>query len=515
MPAPAVADWAAAPAAAAPQPDAAPLRVLGVASEMFPLLKTGGLADVVGALPAALAPCGVELHTLLPGHPAVLAALRQSEVVADWPDWFGGPARLLAARHGRTPLLVLDAPHLHARAGNPYLDATGRDWPDNALRYAALALAAARVAWGEVPAFVPGLVHVHDWQAALVPAYLHYLGSGRRRVPSVLTIHNLAFQGHFEAETWPHLRLPDSAFAIEGLEYHGGIGFLKAGLQFADAITTVSPTYAREILEPAGGMGLDAMLRWRAEAVSGIVNGLDTTAWNPADDVHLAQTYDADTLERRGANRYAVEQAFGLPQDDGLLLCMVSRLTAQKGIDLVVEALDDSVARGARLVVLGTGDAAIEAALRAASARHPTRVALRIGYDEGLSHLLHGGADAILVPSRFEPCGLTQLSGLRYGCVPVVSRVGGLADTVIDANHAALAAGVATGIVFDDLSPQGVLQAVQRALALHADAQRWRALQRAGLRSEVGWAASAAEYAALYRRLVAARPPNELPETPR
>lgn len=486
----------------------APLRVLGVASEMFPLLKTGGLADVVGALPAALARCGVELHTLLPGHPAVLAALTGPQVVAQWPDWFGGPARLLAARHGDTPLLVLDAPHLHARHGNPYLDATGRDWPDNPVRYAALALAAAQLSWGEVPAFVPDLVHAHDWQAALVPAYQHYLGAGRRRLPSVLTIHNLAFQGHFEAETWPHLRLPDIAFAIEGLEYHGGIGFLKAGLQFADAITTVSPTYAREILTPAGGMGLDAMLRWRAAAVSGIVNGLDTTAWSPADDPHLAQRYDAHTLPRREANRRAVEQAFGLPPDDSLLLCMVSRLTAQKGIDLVAAALDGIVAAGARLVVLGTGDAAIEAALRAAAARHPTRVALRIGYDEGLSHLLHGGADAILVPSRFEPCGLTQLSGLRYGCVPVVSRVGGLADTVIDANHAALAAGVATGIVFDELSPQGVLQAVQRCLDLHADAPRWRALQLAGLRSEVGWRASAAEYAALYRRLVAAPPPH-------
>ena len=483
-------------------PDVVPLRVLGVASEMFPLLKTGGLADVVGALPAALAPLGVEVRTLLPGHPSVTSAMRDARELCQWPDWFGGAARLLAARHGELELLVLDAPHLYLRHGNPYLDSTGRDWPDNPVRYAALAHAAARIGWGEVTAFAPDLLHMHDWQAALVPAYLHYLGAGKRRPATVLTLHNLAFQGQFKAEVWSRLGLPAEAFAMQGLEYHGDIGYLKAGIHFADAITTVSPTYAREIRTLSGGMGLDPMLRWRESAVSGIVNGIDTEVWSPATDVHLAQHYTADDLSGREPNKREIEKRFGLPASNTPLLCMVSRLTAQKGIDLVAATLDAIVASSARLVILGNGEASLEEALRAGAQRHPERVAVRIGYDEGLSHLLQGGSDAILVPSRFEPCGLTQLYGLRYGCVPVVARVGGLADTVIDANDAALKAGVATGVQFADISAEGLLEAVRKTVQLHGQREVWECMQRAGMRADVGWQTSAAEYAALYRRLV-------------
>ncbi len=489
-------------------PDVVPLRVLGVASEMFPLLKTGGLADVVGALPAALAPLGVEVRTLLPGHPSVTGAMQDVRELCQWPDWFGGAARLLAARHGELELLVLDAPHLYLRQGNPYLDSAGRDWPDNAARYAALAHAAARIGWGEVTAFAPDLLHVHDWQAALVPAYLHYLGAGKRRPATVLTLHNLAFQGQFKAEVWSCLGLPAEAFAMHGLEYHGDIGYLKAGIHFADAITTVSPTYAREIRTPSGGMGLDAMLRWRDSAVSGIVNGIDTEVWNPATDAHLAQHYTVDDLSGREANKREIEKHLGLPEGHTPLLCMVSRLTAQKGIDLVAATLDAIVASGARLVILGSGEASLEEALRAGANRHPERVAVRIGYDEGLSHLLQGGSDAILVPSRFEPCGLTQLYGLRYGCVPVVARVGGLADTVIDANDAALKAGVATGVQFADISAEGLLEAVRETVQLYGQPEVWRRMQRAGMRADVGWQTSAAEYAALYRRLVQPKEPT-------
>ena len=490
---------------------AAPLQVLAVASEMFPLLKTGGLADVVGALPAALAPLGITVRTLLPGHPAVLAALQGAQPLAEWKAWFGGSARLLGGHCGALQLIVLDAPHLYARHGNPYLDSTGRDWSDNAERFAALALAAARIGWGELEGalagFVPDLIHAHDWQAALVPAYLHYLGQGKRRPATILSLHNLAFQGQFKAEVWSRLGLPAEAFAMQGLEYHGDVGYLKAGIHFSDAITTVSPSYAHEILTLAGGMGLDAMLRWREAsapgAVSGIVNGIDTEVWNPATDEHLAQRYDAATLADRVHNKRAVEQRFGLPADDSPLLCMVSRLTAQKGIDLVAASLDSLVASGTRLVVLGAGDASLEDQLRKGAARHPERVALQFGYDEGVSHLMQGGCDAILVPSRFEPCGLTQLYGLRYGCVPIVTRVGGLADTVIDANDAALKAGVATGFQFADISAAGVLDVVRRAVALYRRPAAWQRLQAAGMRADVGWGTSAAEYAALYRRLVA------------
>jgi starch synthase len=480
-----------------------PLPVLGVASEMFPLLKTGGLADVVGALPQAVREHSVDLRTLLPGHPSVMGRMADAVELARWPDWFGGPARLLSGQHAGAQVIVLDAPHLYARHGNPYLDATGRDWADNPVRYAALSLAAARFAWGEVPEFVPAVLHAHDWQAALVPAYLHYLEQAKR-IPTVLTLHNLAFQGQFRAEVWPHLRLPSQAFALEGLEYHGDVSFLKAGIHFADAITTVSPTYAQEILGMAGGMGLDGMLRWRSGVVSGIVNGIDTTVWDPAVDASLVAPYSADDVGGRIANRRDVETRFGLQSDDSLLVCMISRLTTQKGIDLVAASLDAIVNAGARLVVLGSGDAALEDALRAGAARHPGRVGVRIGYDEALSHLMHGGADAILVPSRFEPCGLTQLSGLRYGCVPIVSRVGGLADTVIDANHAAVRAGAATGVQFSDLTAEGVLAAVSRAIALHRSRDAWLRIQQAGMRADVGWQDSAREYAALYRRLAGA-----------
>ena len=489
--------------ASAPAPAAAPapLQVLSVASEMFPLLKTGGLADVVGALPAALAPLGITVRTLLPSHPSVTQALEDVRELCKWDAWFGGPARLLAARHGALEVLVLDAPHLYLRHGNPYLDSTGRDWPDNSVRYAALAHAAARIGWGEVSDFVPDVLHAHDWQAALVPAYLHYLGKGRRRPATVLTLHNLAFQGQFKAEVWSRLGLPAEAFAMQGLEYHGDVGYLKAGIHFADAITTVSPTYAREIRTLAGGMGLDPMLRWRDAAVSGIVNGIDTDVWNPATDTHLARTYSETDLAGREANKRTVETRFGLPADDSPLICMISRLTAQKGIDLVAAVLDTIVATGARLVVLGNGDAALEDALRKGAQRHPERVAVKIGYDEGLSHLLQGGSDAILVPSRFEPCGLTQLYGLRYGCVPVVARVGGLADTVIDANDAAVKAAVATGVQFADITAEGLLDAVRKTVALYRRPEVWRRMQRAGMRADVGWQTSAAEYAALYRRL--------------
>ena len=264
----------------------------------------------------------------------------------------------------------------------------------------------------------------------------------------------------------------------------------------------MSPTYAREIRTLSGGMGLDPMLRWRDSAVSGIVNGIDTEVWNPATDAHLAQRYTADDLSAREPNKREIEKRFGLPASNTPLLCMVSRLTAQKGIDLVAATLDAIVASGARLVILGNGEASLEEALRAGAQRHPERVAVRIGYDEGLSHLLQGGSDAILVPSRFEPCGLTQLYGLRYGCVPVVARVGGLADTVIDANDAALKAGVATGVQFADISAEGLLEAVRKTVQLHSQPDVWQRMQRAGMRAEVGWQTSAAEYAALYRRLM-------------
>jgi starch synthase len=476
------------------------MHVLSVASEAYPLVKTGGLADVVGALPAALAKHGVETTTLLPGYPAMAQATRGGRVVHHWPDLLGVEARLIEAQGERgladTPLLILDAPQLYARPGGPYTDEQGRDWPDNWRRFAALSRAAAELAAGHVDGTRVDLVHAHDWQSALAPAYLRALGATAK---SVVTIHNIAFQGVFPAEIFPALGLSQDMWHIDGVEYYGQVGFLKAGLAFADRITTVSPTYAREIREEAFGMGLQGLIATRG--ATGIVNGIDPAVWNPETDAALPARYTHRQLDRRARNRAAVEQAFDLTEG-GPLFCVVSRLTDQKGMDVLATLLDELVDRGGRLALLGSGDREIEAAFLAAAHRHPGRVGVRIGYDEPLSHLLQAGSDAILIPSRFEPCGLTQLYGLAYGCVPVVARTGGLADTVIDANEAAIAAGVATGIQHDGITPEALSHALRRTFALYARPDRWAMLQRNAMRADFSWDESGRRYATLYSNLL-------------
>lgn len=476
------------------------LRVLSVASEAVPLVKTGGLADVAGALPAALAPHDVAATTLVPGYPSVLARLAGAAQVHKWPDLLGGPARLLASGN----LLVLDAPDLFGREGRPYTDDAGHDWQDNWRRFAAFSRAAADVAGGAAKGLKFDLLHAHDWQSGLAPAYLRFAPPKalKRPLPSVMTIHNMAFQGWYPASTFPALGLPQQAWAMDGVEYHGGVGFLKAGLQSASAITTVSPTYAREIRTPEFGMGLEGLIASRGERVHGIVNGIDWAEWDPATDPALAATFTPRTLARRAANKRALEAGFDLEPGDGPLFVVISRLTWQKGMDVLLECLDHLVWLGGRLALLGSGDAALEAAFHAAAARHPGRVGVRTGYDEGLSHLMQGGGDAILVPSRFEPCGLTQLYALRYGCVPIVARTGGLADTVIDANLAAVSTGVATGIQFDGATPAALKAALDRAAALWHAPATWQQLQRAGMKQDFSWARSGAAYAALYRGLM-------------
>lgn len=478
------------------------LRVLSVASEAVPLVKTGGLADVAGALPAALAAHGVEMTTLLPGYPAALRAIGRAAVLHRYADLLGQPARLLAGRLGEQPLILLDAPALFVRDGGPYGDASGRDWPDNGRRFAALGRAAADLAGGLVPQRRFDVLHAHDWQAGLAPAYLRFAPvHGSSSVPSVMTIHNMAFQGHFSRDLFGELGLPAAAWSITGVEYYDGVGYLKAGMQSASMITTVSPGYAREIREPQFGMGLEGLIASRAMQVRGIVNGIDRAEWNPAADPHIAARFTAASLARRQANKRAVERLFRLEPGDGPLFIVISRLTWQKGMDVVAEVADQLVALGGRLALLGSGDAAIIAGLRAAAARHPGRIGLSFGYDEALSHQMQAGGDAILVPSRFEPCGLTQLYGMAYGCVPVVARTGGLADTVIDANLAALAAGAATGIQFAGVAPAALADAITRAVALYRQPLAWRAVQRAGMKADFSWASSGRLYAGLYSEL--------------
>ncbi|ESQ73793.1 glycogen synthase GlgA [Asticcacaulis sp. AC402] len=478
------------------------MRVLSVASEAYPIIKTGGLADVAGALPAALAPHGATLTTLLPGYPSVVQSLGAGEVIHTYKSLLGVKARLVRHSDAVIDLIVLDAPALFAREGGPYSDPTGSEWPDNWQRFAALGRAAADLAGGLVPSLDFDLVHAHDWQAATAPVYLRHGNAKAQKTPSILTIHNLAFQGRYGPEIFKGLDLPQAAFHIDGIEYYGGVGFLKGGLQCATAITTVSPSYAQEIRLAEFGMGLEGMINARAASVRGIVNGIDTQVWNPATDRHLNSHYSAGKLGDRAGNRAALKSLFGLTASRGPLFCVVSRLTWQKGIDILVDLFDDIVAMGGQLAILGAGDAALEAATVAASGRHSGHIGVRIGYDEALSHLLQGGSDAIIVPSRFEPCGLTQLYGLRYGCIPVVARTGGLADTVIDANEAALCAGVATGFQFDEVTHDSLRHALRRAVTTFNQRKDWKSLQKNAMKADFSWARSGLRYAQLYKELL-------------
>ena len=472
-------------------------RVLSVTSECAPLVKTGGLADVAGALPAALAPTGWEMRTLLPGYPIVMKAIKPGKPVLKIADLFGGPASVHHAKAKGLDLYVLDAPHLYERDGAPYNDADGKDWPDNPERFAALGDVAARIAADGAGDWRPDLVHAHDWQAGLAPYFLHQRKIG---VPSILTIHNIAFQGLAPVEYITRLGLDRADFNESGYEFWGKISTLKAGLNFATRITTVSPSYARELLTEEYGMGLDGVLRARAEDFSGILNGIDDVVWNPETDPHIA-SYKTPKGKRRA--KAALRKEFDLPKSDGPLCVVVSRLSDQKGLDLLLEALPALVDRGGQLALLGSGDKVLESRFRAAAAAHPF-VSVKFGYDEGLSHRMIAGADAILVPSRFEPCGLTQLYGLRYGTVPIVAYTGGLIDTVIAATPMALRMNVATGLSFHPTTSDALARALLQAVQLFADPPTWEKLQKNGMRQPVGWEASAIEYARLYHEATAA-----------
>lgn len=477
------------------------MRVLSVASEVYPVIKTGGLADVVGALPAALRPHGVEMRVLVPGYPAVVQAMGDGAAVWSDPDYFGGPARLRAGSVAGLDLMALDAPHLFARAGNPYTGPDGRDWPDNPQRFAALAFAASLIGQGAVPGYAPDVVHGHDWQTGLAPAYLSLAGG--KRPATVFTIHNLAFQGQVPADLLAELRLPPRAYSASGVEYYGAIGMLKAGVRFADRITTVSPSYAEEICTREGGMGMDGLLLARGADLRGILNGIDTNVWNPETDASLPQRFNVQSRGRRAVSKRELQARFGLEPDDSLLFGVISRLSHQKGLDLLLACLPDLLAHGAQLALIGAGDAGLQDAFAGAQAAAPGRIGTFFGYDEAIAHLAQAGSDAILVPSRFEPCGLTQLCALRYGAVPVVSRVGGLADTVIDANVAALAAGAATGVQFAPVTVQGLRSAILRTASLWARPKTWWRMQSRGMATDVSWSSPAAEYAALYKGLTA------------
>ena len=481
-----------------------PLRILAVASEIYPIIKTGGLADVAGALPIALRAYGIETRTLVPGYPDVIKALAAAEVLLHWPHFCGGPIRLLGSSHEDLDLFVLDAPHLFARPGNPYVTPDGKDWPDNGVRFAALSRMAAEIGRGAVPSFVPDVVHAHDWQAGLTPAYLHY--SNGPRPSTVMTVHNLAYQGKFSHEMLDVFGLPPESYSIHGVEYYGMISFLKAGLQFADRITTVSPTYAVEIQGDEGGMGLGGLLRERSRVLSGILNGIDTSVWNPETDPHIAARFSTREIEPRAANKAALQRRLGLDlSPDALLLGVISRLSWQKGLDLLLENIPFIVNEGMQFALLGSGDSDLQDRYQAVSKANVGRIGVLIGYDEAFAHLIQAGADALVVPSRFEPCGLTQLCALRYGAVPIVSQVGGLADTVIDVDEADIAGRAATGFKFGPGTDETLAGAIRKASNSFRDKQLWRKLQLNGMSTDVSWRNRASQYAALYHDAIAIR----------
>jgi starch synthase len=471
-------------------------RVLSVASECVPLVKTGGLADVVGALPAALRPTGWDMRVLLPAYRALRTRMKDWPVVWEEADLWGGPGRVLAGEVDGVSLLLLDAPHLYDREGGPYSSPIG-DHPDNAIRFAALSWVAARIAREGLSDWKPDVLHAHDWQAGFAPAYLAYHGTGGCK--SVITIHNIAFQGWAPAHMLGVLRLPGHAFHPEALEYYGGISSLKAGLVTSDWITTVSPSYAAELMRPDFGMGLQGVITARGPVVSGILNGVDTEVWDPSRE---DPPFDRKSVAGKTTARARLCEEFRLDVP-GPLAIVVSRLTDQKGIDLLPAVIPDFILGGGGLIVLGSGDPAMEGAMRTLADRFPGRVAVRIGYDEGLSHRLFAGADAVLVPSRFEPCGLTQMYGLRYGTLPVVSLVGGLADTVIGATPATLAAAVATGVTFHPVDALAFGQAMAQLVELYRQPKLWAKLRANAMAHPVGWETSAAAYAGLYERLTA------------
>jgi starch synthase len=482
------------------------LRILFVSSEAYPLIKTGGLADVSGSLPAALRALGADVRLLIPGYPAVLQKLvdpRRVATVEGLPV-IGSIDLVEGEMPGtRVPVLAISAPSLYERAGGPYVDESGLDWADNPLRFGILSKVAAILSTPSSPLkqWLPDLVHCNDWQSGLTPAFMHYMGA--QRAKSVLGIHNLAFQGNFSAEWVGMLGLPPQSFDIHGVEYYGQLSFLKAGIYYSDSLTTVSPTYAKEIQTEAFGFGLQGLLSTRGHEIHGILNGIETQEWDPASDPHLVKHYDAKRLAGKSAVKTALQKQLGLyPDAAAPLLGVVSRLTYQKGLDTFLSITEPLLHKGCQIALLGGGEASLEQGFRMLSQQYPLQVSTNIGYNEALSHQIMAGADIFIMPSRFEPCGLNQMYGLRYGTPPLVTRTGGLADSVTDTNEATIRAGTANGFMIESTDPEQLLTKIQQAIGYLQDAKLWRRLQRNGMGQDLGWGQSARAYMAIYEQLI-------------
>ncbi len=483
------------------------MKILFASSEAHPLIKTGGLADVSGSLPRAILNQRQDIRLIIPAYRQVLQQASRLELVAhlELPD-VDEPVRILCGHlpGSKVTLYLVDSPAHFDREGNPYTMDDGDPWPDNAERFSifcraiyAVAVDAAGLGWRA------DIVHCNDWQTGLVPPMLAETPAAPA---SIFTIHNLAYQGQFDWDTFESLRLPPHWWSMEAMEFHDHFSFIKGGLVFADWLTTVSPTYAQEIRTRAFGCGLEGLLNHRKENLTGILNGVDYTIWNPGGDPQIPVPYNRRSLFHKAENKRALQERFGLPVNDSApLFAIISRLVNQKGIDLVLDILPDLILQGAQLVVLGSGDKLLEAALRKAGKQNPENIGLHIGYDEPLAHHIEAGADIFLMPSRFEPCGLNQIYSLRYGTVPIVRQTGGLADTVIDTAAETLANKTATGFCFDIPSADALWGAVERALHHYREPEVWRQLVETGMRQDFSWRRSAERYIELYERVLTRR----------
>jgi len=478
------------------------MRVLFASAEAFPLVKTGGLGDVSGALPRALRELGIDVRLILPAYRQALSALADKSVVAQIPSR-NGTIHLIGGRMpGRgLPVWLVDAPALYDRPGTPYRDEAGCEWPDNAQRFATFCHMAAHLARGElVSGWQADVVHANDWHAGLLPPLL--AKQPGYRPATVFTIHNLAYQGLFPPSVLPSIGVSGDLFTPDGIEFHGKVSFLKAGIRFSDRITTVSPSYAREILTPDYGCGLDGLLRARANDLSGILNGVDYDVWNPSHDEYLAANFTADDLSGKRACKLALQRELGLTVDpDRPLIAWLSRITDQKMADVVYHALHMILERDVQLALLGEGDPVLEAKLQDSAQHYRGRLAVRIGYEEPLAHRLQAGADLLLHPSRFEPCGLTPLYAMRYGTLPIVRHVGGLSDTIVDATEWTIRGGSATGFAFREPTTSAMLGCLDRAIAFHARPTRWHRMQRRAMSRHFDWSESARRYFAIYRKI--------------
>jgi starch synthase len=490
-----------------------PLPILFAASEAQPLIKTGGLADVAGSLPQALRALGQDARLILPAYTEALERAGSLQRLSELKlPGSGLPVRLLGGQLvSGVPFYLVDAPGAFQRPGNPYQGPDGRDWGDNADRYALFCRAIVELAMGRAGLdWRPRLVHANDWQTGLAAPLLALEDD---RPANLFTIHNLAYQGLFDQSNFERLALPSRLWSLHGLEFYEMLSYLKGGIAFSDLVTTVSPTYAEEIQTAEFGYGLQGLLGHLEDRLVGVLNGVDYDYWNPGTDPAIPSHYGVASFEAKQGNKTALQQELGLPENaDAMVFGHVGRLVEQKGVDLILTVLPGIMERpNTQVVVLGSGDAYLEQRLRDASARYPGRIGLHIGYNEGLAHRIEAGSDSFLMPSRFEPCGLNQLYSLRYGTPPIVRRTGGLADTVVDATPENLANGSATGFVFEHANAAGLWYAVEHALALwhHADG-RWRQIAVAGMEQDFSWDNSAARYLELYRRALANPLPNPL-----